>query len=70
MGAVPTRGDVRQVLHAVEWTMATYGYQNATYEYLVNTVDQMTSDDRTISMAGVCSPVARSRTEPLVPPNP
>lgn len=66
--AAPTRGDARHVLSAVEWAMATYGYESATYEYFVNTVGQVTSDDRTISIAGVCSPVVRPATEPLVPP--
>jgi len=57
--ASPT--DAREILDAVERTAATYGYQNASHEYIINTIDQVTSGDQTIAIGGVCSQVAGQR---------
>jgi hypothetical protein len=50
--------DARRILNSVARAMETYGYQNAAHEYVMNTVDQASGDERTISIAGVCSPVS------------
>ena len=60
LSRVLSLADAGQILHAVEWELSRMGYQSTGYAYFINTLEQVESDERSISIAGVCSPVTRS----------
>jgi hypothetical protein len=60
LGGPATPEDSRLVLHAMEWLVAELGYKTTGYDFFVNTVDEIASDDHAILIGGVCSPVMKS----------
>lgn len=60
LSRVLSLADAGQILHAVEWELSRMGYQSTGYAYFINTLEQVESDERSISIAGVCPPVTRS----------
>ena len=59
LSQVGTAERVRQILRAADEALATYGYKNTDYDFLVNTVESAKSDESSVSIAGVCSCVER-----------
>ena len=51
---------VAQILHAVEQALASSGYNNVYYEFIVNTIESANSDVASLTITGVCSPVTRN----------